>query len=84
MLNDVRDVITPHEAKEILRIGTNKIYELLSDGSLKSIRCGNKYLIPKVYLEDFLLKDYNSSSIDCARYDDMYHIYYTEDDAVAS
>jgi len=64
MLDNIRDVLTPMETKEILRIGTNSMYELLSSGKLKSIRCGNKYLIPKIYIEEYLLGDYNKNCTD--------------------
>ena len=59
MLETYNDVLTPVELKSILHLGTNKIYQLLSDGIIKSIRCGKKILIPKIFVEDFLSRPQN-------------------------
>ena len=59
MLETYNDVLTPVELKSILHLGTNKVYQLLSDGIIKSIRCGKKILIPKIFVEDFLSRPQN-------------------------
>ncbi len=38
----------------MLNIGRNKVYELLKSGEIKSIRIGNKYIIPKKSVIDFV------------------------------
>lgn len=38
----------------ILPIGRNNIYKLLNSNTIKNIRVGNKIIIPKQFLIDFL------------------------------
>lgn len=47
-------IYTPEEARRVLHIGRNRIYELLRSGLLKSIRNGRNYLIPESCLSDFI------------------------------
>ena len=54
-LNDYPDVLTPKHLRDILHIGMNKVYELLRNGEIKSIRIGAKYRIPKKWFYLFLL-----------------------------
>ena len=42
-LDNYPDVLTPNDIMQILSIGRNKVYELLNDGTLKSIRIGRKH-----------------------------------------
>lgn len=51
------DVISPEEIKEILRISTSGVYHLLQAGTIKSIRVGKRYIIPKQSIIDFLSLD---------------------------
>lgn len=53
-LENYPDVLTPDDVIEILNIGRSKIYELLNDGTIKSIRIGRKHRIPKKILIEFL------------------------------
>ena len=53
-LTDFSDVLTAKDLYEILPIGRNAIYKLLKDNTIKHIRVGNKILIPKQYLIEFL------------------------------
>ena len=46
-LSDYPDVISPEEIKEILRISISGVYHLLQEGTIKSIRVGKRYIIPK-------------------------------------
>lgn len=48
------DVLTPKEAQVFLRLGRNATYELLKNGAIRNIRLGQKFLIPKEALRDFL------------------------------
>lgn len=54
MLDNYNDVLTVKELKEVLRIGFNKVYELLKDGKIKSLRVGNKIIIPKSAVLEYL------------------------------
>lgn len=57
LLDNYPDVITPTEAKEILRIGKNKIYELLNSSEIPSFRFGRKIFIYKKSLIEYLEQD---------------------------
>lgn len=48
------EVLTPTEARAILKIGKNSIYQLIKNNKIKHIRVGKKILIPKQYLIEFL------------------------------
>ena len=50
MLEKYPDVLTPDDVIEILNIGRNKVYEMLNNGTIKSIRIGRKHRIPKKIL----------------------------------
>lgn len=54
MLDNYNDVLTTKELKEVLRIGFNKVYELLKNGKIKSLRVGNKIIIPKSAVLEYL------------------------------
>lgn len=54
MFEDYRDVLTAQEARTALSIGMNSMYRLLNEGKVKSIKVGCKFLIPKVFLIDFI------------------------------
>lgn len=54
MFENYNDVLTVSEACKALRIGKNSLYRLLKDESIKSIKIGTKYLIPKIYLIEYL------------------------------
>lgn len=51
---DLPDVLTPAEVQAFLRIGRNAIYAALQDSKIRSVRVGQKYLIPKSALREFL------------------------------
>jgi len=53
-LSEYGDVLVPEDIQEILHIGRNSVYRFLADGTIKSIRIGTKYRIPKKYLIDFM------------------------------
>lgn len=54
MLENYGDVITPKDLCKILRIGTNTAYLILQNKTIPSIRIGNKYIIPKASVINFL------------------------------
>jgi len=47
-------VYSVSEASKVLHIGINKTYELINDNIIPSFRVGNKILIPKSTLEQWL------------------------------
>lgn len=53
-LEEYPDVLTPSDVIEILKIGRNKVYELLNSGTIRSIRIGRKHRSPKKILIEYL------------------------------
>ena len=53
-LQDLPLVLTPVEVAQLLGIGRNSIYALLRSGSLRSIRGGKLFKIPRAALEEYL------------------------------
>ena len=54
ILDNYSDVLTPVDLMSILHTGRILTYKMLRSGSIKSVRAGRRYLIPKKYLEEFL------------------------------
>ena len=54
MFETYKDVLTVDDVCHALSLGKNSVYDLLHSGKIKSIKIGKKYLIPKVYLIDFI------------------------------
>jgi excisionase family DNA binding protein len=52
--DELPDVLTPKEAQAFLRLGRNAIYAALQDGKIRNVRLGQKFLIPKTALREFL------------------------------
>lgn len=46
-INQYADVISINELMEILGIGRNSAYRLLKEGTIKTLRVGTHYIIPK-------------------------------------
>ncbi|MBO6242684.1 MAG: helix-turn-helix domain-containing protein [Butyrivibrio sp.] len=57
MLVGYNDILTPTDVKEILKIGRNKVYDYLKDGTIRSMMIAGKYRIPKLYLLEFMYPD---------------------------
>ena len=55
ILKEQPDVLTVIEVAKILRIGKNKAYALVNNGMLSSIKTGNKIIVPKMCLVNFLV-----------------------------
>lgn len=51
---ELPDLLTPQHLFGYIPIGKNAIYDLLKDQRIKNIRIGQKYIIPKTSLRDFL------------------------------
>lgn len=62
MLEDYPDVLTVEEACSALRIGYNRIYQLLGEGALKGYRNGRTWRIPKQAITEYILKNAKLSS----------------------
>lgn len=55
MFKDYADILTVSDIQTMLGIGRNTAYKLLKQRKIKSLRVGNKYLIPKKYVIEFVL-----------------------------
>jgi excisionase family DNA binding protein len=49
-----KSTLTPRELAAELGIGTSNTYKLLADGTIPSIRVGNRFFTPRVALEKWL------------------------------
>lgn len=54
MFDTYKDVLTVEQVCFALSMGKNSVYNLLRSGSIKSIKIGRKYFIPKSFLIDFI------------------------------
>lgn len=61
-LKDYDDVLLPEQVQKVLHAGRNTIYSYLADGTIKSIKVGNRYKIPKLYLFEYLYPDVAANS----------------------
>lgn len=56
MFEKYNDTLTVNDLCKALSIGKNKVYNLLKEEVIKSIKVGKKYIIPKIYLIDYIYK----------------------------
>lgn len=56
LFKDYPDIITMVDLASMLHVGRSTAYKLLQDNSIKSIRVGKKYIIPKSSVIDFVLE----------------------------
>ena len=61
LLTEYGDILLPEDVQEILHIGRNTVYRALADGSIRSIRVGGKYRIPKLFLIEYIYPGMNFS-----------------------
>lgn len=54
MFDEYKDVLTVEDVHNALSMGKTKIYQLLKSKTIKSIKVGRIYYIPKIYLIDFI------------------------------
>ena len=54
MFQDYPDVLDLRQVSEILQISTKTGSRLLRDGTIKSLKIGNSYRIPKPYLISYI------------------------------
>lgn len=57
ILEEYSDVLLPEDLQNILHTGRNTVYNYLADGTIKSIKVGGKYRIPKLYLLEYMYPD---------------------------
>ncbi len=57
MLECYADILTADEACEALRVGYNTLYTLLNSGALKAYRNGRTWRIPRLAVEEYILKN---------------------------
>ena len=56
MFKNYNDVLKPKDLKGMLGIGMNKVYRILKNKDIFSIRIGNNYIIPKRSVIEYLTK----------------------------
>ena len=54
MFVDYPDIVSIAELQKMLRIGRNTAYSILNDGTIKAHRIGNKYIIPKISVIEYV------------------------------
>ena len=55
MFAEYPDVLSIEQLQEMLHIGRNTAYDLLRDSTIKTIKIGKKYIIPKASVINFIL-----------------------------
>ena len=54
LFSEYPDVVTAEEVMVMLRLGKTTVYQLLREGSIKSLRYGSRYIVPKKCVIDYL------------------------------
>ena len=54
LLNNYPDILSVDDLQKILRIGRSAAYKLLKENRIKKLRIGNRYIIPKKSVINFL------------------------------
>ncbi len=53
-LDDYGDALSVQDVYDILPVGMNSVRKLITDGTIKSVKVGSRYIIPKVSLVEWL------------------------------
>lgn len=53
-LDDFGDALSVRDCYELLPLGMNAVRKLVADGTIKSLRVGNRYIVPKSALIEWL------------------------------
>ena len=56
MFSNYPDVVSISDFMQMLNIGKNTAYSLLQNGTVKSIKIGKQYRIPKQFIIDYLIQ----------------------------
>lgn len=51
---DLPDALTPKDVMDYLPIGRDAVYQALRSQTIRNVRIGQKFIIPKAALRDFL------------------------------
>ena len=54
MFSEYDDVVTVDDVMNMLHIGRNNVYKLLNDNSIKSVKVGKRFIIPKRSVINFV------------------------------
>ena len=54
MFNEYPDLLTSEQVCKLLKIGKNKLYEILQNKTIPCLKIGKKYLIPKILLIEYI------------------------------
>lgn len=54
MFSEYDDVVTVDDVMNMLHIGRNNVYKLLNDNSIKSVKVGKRFIIPKRSVIEFV------------------------------
>ena len=54
MFSEYDDVVTVDDVMNMLHIGMNNVYKLLNDNSIKSVKVGKRFIIPKRSVINFV------------------------------
>lgn len=55
MFNDFPDIVSVLQLQQMLSISRQLAYELIGNGSIKAVKVGNSYRIPKVSVISYML-----------------------------
>ena len=55
MFSDYPDVLTVEQVSEMLQVSKKKVYELVKKNMLRRLNCTKKFLIPKIYVINYVL-----------------------------
>lgn len=47
LFKEYNDVVTIEDIMKMLHLGRTTVYEMLKDGTIRSVRIGKKYIVPK-------------------------------------
>ena len=56
LFSEYPDVVDINELQTMLRVGRSTAYEMLKNGTIKTIKIGKRYIIPKRSVIEFLNK----------------------------
>lgn len=54
IFKEYNDVVTVDDVMNMLHIGRNNVYKLLNDNSIKTVKVGKRFIIPKRSVIEFL------------------------------
>lgn len=54
MFEKYQDCVTVEELQEMLHLGRTTVYSLLKRGEIKTVKVGNKYVIPKKCVIEYI------------------------------